>query len=63
MGQANPVMVAVGGDKDLGFVAKPAEYHRMDDPVAITLKDIAWPTRAVIRFRMGPAARFERLRG
>ena len=57
VGQADPEMVAVGGDEYLGLVAKAAEGNRMDDPVAVALESVAWAAGAGIGFRMNPAAR------
>ena len=39
MGQANPEMIAVGGDEYLRLVAQAAEGDRMDDPVAVALEE------------------------
>ncbi len=41
VGEPDPEMVAVGRDEDLGLVAQAAEGDRMDDPVAVALKDVA----------------------
>jgi hypothetical protein len=57
MCEADAVMIAVGSDEDLRFVAEPSKRDRMNDPVAVALKDVARPARAGVDFRMGPAAR------
>ena len=57
VGQADPVMVAVGRDEDLGLVAQPAERDRVDQPVAVALEDVARAARAAIVLGMKPAAR------
>ena len=46
VGQADPEMVAVGGDEDLGLVAQAAEGDRVDDPVAVALENVARAARA-----------------
>jgi hypothetical protein len=38
-------MVAVGRDEHLGLVAQAAEGDRMDDPIAVALKDVARTAR------------------
>src|SRR5690606_7945226 len=38
MGQARAVMIAVGGDEDVGLVLEPAKGGGMDDAVAIALE-------------------------
>src|SRR5690606_8961256 len=38
MGKAHPVMGAVGGDKNLRFVAQASKGDRVDDPVAVALE-------------------------
>ena len=48
VGQADPVMVAVGRDEHLRLVAKAAEGDRVDDPVAVALEDVARAARARI---------------
>jgi hypothetical protein len=40
--QADTSMVTIGGNKNLRLVAQPAERNRMDDTVAVTLKNIPW---------------------
>jgi hypothetical protein len=50
-------MVAVRGDEHLGLVAEAAEGDRMDQPVAVTLKDVARASRAAAIFVMEPPAR------
>jgi hypothetical protein len=57
MGQAHSEMVAVGRNEHLGLVAQAAKCHRMDDPVAVALEGITWPSRASIFLDEGPAAR------
>ena len=57
VGQADPEMVAVGSDEDLGLVPQPAEGDRMDDAVAVALEDVARPARSGIAFRVKPPAR------
>ncbi|GAA3905331.1 hypothetical protein GCM10022276_24870 [Sphingomonas limnosediminicola] len=52
VGQANAEMIAIGGDEDLRLVAKAAEGDRVDDPVAVALKNVARPARALVRFGM-----------
>jgi len=42
VGQPDPEMIAVRSDEYLRLVAKTAERHRMDDAVAVALKDVAW---------------------
>jgi hypothetical protein len=61
VGQAHPVMVAVGGDKYLRLVAQAAEGDRVDDPVAVALEDVARAARAGRWFGMKAAARLRRL--
>ena len=46
VGQADPEMVAVGGDEHLRLVAQAAEGDRMDDAVAVALEDVARASRA-----------------
>jgi hypothetical protein len=41
VGEADPEMVAVGRDEDLGLVAQAAERDRVDDPVAVALEGVA----------------------
>jgi hypothetical protein len=38
VGQARAVVVALGGDEDLGLVLEPSERLRVDDPVAVALE-------------------------
>ena len=38
VGQACPVVIAEGREKDLGFMLQTAEGFRMDDPIAVALK-------------------------
>ena len=38
VGEAGPVVVALGSDEDLGLVLEPPERLRVDDPVAVALK-------------------------
>jgi hypothetical protein len=64
MGQADPEMVAVGGDEHLRLVAQAAEGDRMDDPVAVALEGVARAARRPVvlpktrpRDREGCAAR------
>ena len=45
VGEAGPVVVALGGDEDLGLVLEPAEGLRVDDAVAVALE--RRPQRAV----------------
>ena len=61
--QANPEMIAVGGDEHLGLVAQAAEGDRVDDPVPIALEGIARAARPVGALGVGPAARSHWLRG
>ncbi len=63
MGQANPEMVAIGGDEHLRLVALAAEGDRMDDAVAIALKGVALSARRPVAFSVGPTARSRRVRG
>ena len=63
MCQADPEMVAVGGDEHLGLVAQAAEGDRMDDAVAVALEDVARAARRRDRPPDGPAARLAWLRG
>ena len=63
VGQPDPEMVAVGRDENLGLVAQPAECHRVDDPVAVALENIARAAGACVGFPMGPAARSLWVRG
>src|SRR4051812_41890671 len=62
MGQANPDMIVVGCDEHLRLVAQSAEGDRMDDPVAIALKGVAWPARRVA-LSMQPATARGRMAG
>jgi hypothetical protein len=57
MGQTDPEMIAVGRYEHLRFMAEAAERHRMDDPVAITMKCVARAARAAAVLDEGPAAR------
>jgi hypothetical protein len=57
VGEADPEMVAVRGDEDLGLVAEPAERDGMDDPVAVALKGVARPPLAAFRLAVQPAPR------
>ena len=45
VGEPGPVVVALGGDEDLGLVLEPAEGLGVDDPVAVALE--RRPQRAV----------------
>ena len=38
VGQPGPVVIALGGDEDLGLVLEPPEGLAVDDPIAIALK-------------------------
>jgi hypothetical protein len=42
MCQADTEMVTIGRYKNLRLVAQAAERDRMDDTVAVTLKNVAW---------------------
>jgi hypothetical protein len=55
--EPDPVMVAVGGNENLSLVSKSPERDRVDDAIAVALKNIAGATRPGVDFRMGPAAR------
>jgi hypothetical protein len=55
--EAHPVMIAVRRYEDLSLVAESTKRNRMDDPVTVALKDVAWAARACVHFRMSPAAR------
>jgi hypothetical protein len=57
VGQADAEMVAVGRDEHLGLVAEAAEGDRMDDAIAVALKDVARPTGTGIDFGMEASAR------
>jgi hypothetical protein len=46
VGQADAVVVTVGGDEHLSLVTEPAESDRMDQPVSIALEDVARPARS-----------------
>jgi hypothetical protein len=63
VGEPNPEMVAIGGGEHLRLVAEPPERHRMDDPVAVALEDVARSARAKVTFAMQAAARLRGLRG
>ena len=63
VGEANAEMVAVGGDEHLGLVSQPPKGDRMDDPVAVTLEDVARAVRTGIAFRMETTPRAGRIRG
>jgi len=56
MRQANPEMVAVGGDEYLRLMAQAAEGDRVNDPVAVALEDVAGTARPVVAFVVKPAA-------
>ena len=56
-------MIAVGSDEYLGLVAQAAEGTRVDNAVAVALKGVAWPARAIGTLGEGPAARSSRVRG
>ena len=45
VGQPDAEMVAVGSDEHLRLVAQAAERDRMDDAVAVALKDVARTAR------------------
>jgi hypothetical protein len=45
VGEADSKMIAVRGDEHLGFVTQAAERDRMDDSVAVALKDVARAAR------------------
>jgi len=61
--EPDAIMVAVGSDEHLCLVAETAEGDRMDQPVAVTLENVARAARARIGFRMEPAARCVRSSG
>jgi hypothetical protein len=56
MRQPNPEMVAVGRNEYLRLVPQPAEGHRVHDPVAVALEDIAGAARSLVGLRMQAAA-------
>src|SRR5579862_6569484 len=60
--QANADMIVVRRDEHLGLVAQSTKGDRVDNPVAIALKGIAWPGRAVA-FAMEPATARRRIAG
>ena len=55
--QADAIMVAVRGNEHLRLMAEATECDRLDQPVAVTLKDVARATRADAIFVMEPPAR------
>jgi hypothetical protein len=55
--KAHPVVIPVRSDEDLRFVTQSPKGHRVDQPVAIALKDVARATWTRIVFRMEPAPR------
>src|SRR5438309_3022201 len=57
VGQTDTVVIPVGGDEDLGLVAQAAERHRVDQPVAIALENVARTARPAVVLMMKPAAR------
>jgi hypothetical protein len=63
VGEANPVVVAVGSDEHLRLVAQSPESDGVDDPVAVALEQVPRSTRPVVIFRMRAAPRPRRLRG
>jgi hypothetical protein len=56
VGQADAIMIAIGGNEDLRFVPQSPESDGMDDAITITLKDIAWAAQNQIRFGVMPAS-------
>jgi hypothetical protein len=50
MGHADAVMISIGRDEYLGFMAKATKRNGMDDPVAITLINITRPPNFLGRF-------------
>ena len=60
VGQAGAVVVALGGDEDLGLVHETAEGLRVDDAVAVALK---WRAEAARRLVAGAPAGLVRADG
>jgi hypothetical protein len=56
-------MIAFGRDELLRVVPHAPDRDRVDDPVAIALKNIARAARAAVVLRMRPAPRSRRIRG
>src|SRR5215212_1332364 len=56
VGEPDPKVIAVGCYEDLSLVAKPAEGDRMDDPVAVALKNVTGSARAGAGFGIEAAA-------
>jgi hypothetical protein len=61
VGEPDTKMIAIGRDEHLRLVAKPAESDRVNDPVAVALKNVAGAARAGLVFGMEPAARTRRV--
>ena len=57
VGETNAKVISIGSDEHLGLVAKAAESHGMNDPVAVTLIDVARTPRSRALFGMKAAAR------
>ena len=68
VGQAGAVVVAGGGDKDLGLVHQPAEALGVEDAIAVALKrgpQVAlwfWPRRVCVAARRAGSRENLRLR-
>ncbi|MEY3833470.1 MAG: hypothetical protein RLZZ130_948, partial [Pseudomonadota bacterium] len=54
--QAHTIMVAVGRDEYLRFVAKPPEGNRMNDAITVTLEYITRATNIAVGLWMKSAA-------
>ena len=63
VGEADPEMVAVGRDEDLGLVPEAAERDGMDDPVAVALEGVAGPPLARVRLARAAARATARVAG
>ena len=55
--EPNAVMVAVGRHEDLRLVAQASKGDGVDDPIPVSLENIARTPRAAGKFRMKAAAR------
>ena len=63
VGQAHAIMVAVRRHEHLRLVAQPPEADRVDDPVAITLEDVARPAHFAPPLDMEPPPALRRVTG
>ena len=57
VGEAGAVVVALGGDEDLGLVLEPAKRLRVDDPVAVALEGRAQRAVGLLDLPLGRVGR------